>query len=525
MKETSTRIGGLLTGALSGAWDAWTRFWFTPANPTTMGLIRICAGILIFYVHLAYSYDLFEFFGKDGWMSLKVVNRQRAQSPWLAPALNWDGMKVSLSIPDDPQVREELFAFLAKVPDDERSRRRMIEFVKAPAQAPKDYLPDYVQNLPDGPAEDEVPPPEDDAWRSQSKWQLVRFIKGLPADRAERESVLEYMRFWSFDPRTLYRQGYTNWSVWYHVTEPGWMVVTHIAILAVMLMFTLGFCTRLTAVLSWLGAVSYINRSSITLFGGDTMLNILLIYLMIAPSGAALSVDRLLARWWAVRKARREGRPVPPWAPPAPSIAANFAQRMLMIHFCIIYFAAGTSKLLGGYWWNGNAIYYTMANYEFAPLNREFYLGLMRWLAQHRTLWEIVMTGGTYYTLALELSLPLLVWNRRLRPFFVACSMLLHIFIALFMGLVAFSLLMATMVMAFIPGDMVQPLFDRFRRRLFPEDKAPPEPALAESPPEEGGPALAAAEPSKTAITDKPGKKKAKAEKAKEAVPDSEVGA
>ena len=76
-----------------------------------------------------------------------------------------------------------------------------------------------------------------------------------------------------------------------------------------MLMFTVGFCTRITSVLSWLGAVSYVHRSGVTVFGGDTMLNILLIYLMIAPAGAALSVDRLLAYWWRIRKgARRVGR-------------------------------------------------------------------------------------------------------------------------------------------------------------------------------------------------------------------------
>ena len=51
-----------------------------------------------------------------------------------------------------------------------------------------------------------------------------------------------------------------------------------------------------TSVLTWIAAVGYIHRTQQILFGMDTMMNILLIYLMIGNSGAALSVDRLVAR-------------------------------------------------------------------------------------------------------------------------------------------------------------------------------------------------------------------------------------
>ena len=204
-----------------------------------------------------------------------------------------------------------------------------------------------------------------------------------------------------------------------------------------------------------------------------------------------------------------------------------------MIHFCIIYFASGSSKLLGGYWWNGVAVYYTMANPEFAPLHRPGYLA------------DNCMAGGAPDTLgdrdggryvqhrrALELSLPFLVWNKRLRPFLVAWSMLLHISIAIFMGLVAFSLLMATMVMAFIPGDALAPLVERLRKRLIPDARPsaellpPSEPAeeAAHESASHGGepePALAGVGES-TAITDRPGKRKGKGDKHKKSLPDSE---
>ena len=38
-------------------WEGWSRFWFSPADPKPLGLIRLCAGLIIFYVHLAYTPD------------------------------------------------------------------------------------------------------------------------------------------------------------------------------------------------------------------------------------------------------------------------------------------------------------------------------------------------------------------------------------------------------------------------------------------------------------------------------------
>ncbi len=46
----------------------WNRFWFTPADPATLGLIRLLAGLLLFYTHLVWSLDLEGFFGPQGWL-------------------------------------------------------------------------------------------------------------------------------------------------------------------------------------------------------------------------------------------------------------------------------------------------------------------------------------------------------------------------------------------------------------------------------------------------------------------------
>src|SRR5207244_10711060 len=59
-------------GDLARAWD---RFWFTPADPTTFCLIRLFAGLMLFYTHLVWTLDLEAFFGRTPWISLEAWPR------------------------------------------------------------------------------------------------------------------------------------------------------------------------------------------------------------------------------------------------------------------------------------------------------------------------------------------------------------------------------------------------------------------------------------------------------------------
>jgi hypothetical protein len=195
----------------------------------------------------------------------------------------------------------------------------------------------------------------------------------------------------------------------------------------------------------------------------DTMTNLVTLYLIIGPSGAAFSVDRLLLHYRAARRAAREHRPVQPLARPEPSVSANLALRLLQVHFCIIYLVAGVSKLQGAPWWNGTAVWATMANFEFCPMQRRPYAAFLVFLSGHRWLWEVFTTGATMYTLVFEISFPFIVWNRRLRWLAIVGAVLLHTGIALCMGLVTFSLVMLTGVLSFVPAAVVYRLRRRWR--------------------------------------------------------------
>ena len=106
-----------------------------------------------------------------------------------------------------------------------------------------------------------------------------------------------------------------------------------------------------------------------------------------------MSVDRLIVRYWA----RRRHLPEPEFLRPPPSVSANLALRLLQVHVCIIYAASGLSKLQGPAWWSGVAVWGTMANYEFSPMNLQIYTAFLQFLCKHRWLWELVMTGGSSY--------------------------------------------------------------------------------------------------------------------------------
>jgi hypothetical protein len=380
LRQLAARLAAAGTAALRG----WNQFWFRPADPTGLGVMRIGCGLVALYIHLSYGAYLQEFCGKHAWLDLDGATMMRRETPNVPPQADFEGSESSQE--------------------------------------------------------------------QQEKMERQAEALGPPVDPAEQAFVVEYRKRWGVDPRQSVGLGYPAWSIWYYVTNPSWMAVVQVAIVAIFVLFTFGFATRVTSVLAWLAAMSYIQRSPTSLFGQDTILSILLFYLMIGPSGAALSLDRLIARYWTTYRALRKRQPIPPLAAPAPSVSANFTLRLAQVHFCIIYLASGMSKMQGAAWWDGTAIWQTMANYEFALPKFAIYTNLLRFLTEHRWLLEIGMTGGALFTLVEEIGFTFLVWNRHFRWPFIIGSLLLHVGIATMMGLTCFSLLMMTLVLCFVPA-------------------------------------------------------------------------
>src|SRR4051794_37345670 len=83
----------------------WNQFWFTPGDPTTLGFVRICCGLIVLYVHLAYTFDLQEFMGNPACLDVGVPNASRHEAPGGKMPDTWDESPPYLPplADDDPQ--------------------------------------------------------------------------------------------------------------------------------------------------------------------------------------------------------------------------------------------------------------------------------------------------------------------------------------------------------------------------------------------------------------------------------------
>lgn len=529
--------------------NRWTRFWFAPTDPTTLGFMRIMTGLVMLYVHAVYSLDLSAYFGKQGWYSLSEVNRERREAPSvLAPMFGksaWvehipnahvpifphrldAAMTFIRNLDGDPAKRREQLAYLIRLhnvaleranPPGEKNPRTGLVTMDPTAVVPRDRMRapieglDYLAGFYTSPKEraaqldayekpalrsprDRVPPsfldelsaeehtvvrreieallavlPAESTQRKYvldhllessliNRHALLEFLLDLPADDAERNRQINYLEKWNSEERKAFRVGNHTFSLWFHISDPTEMAVAHGAILLVMVLFTLGLFTRVTAVLTWLAAVSYIHRTQQVLFGMDTMMNILLLYLMVGNCGAALSLDRLLARRRAARASLGRTGTLDDatktfLAAPPKSVAAGFALRLTQVHFCIIYMAAGMSKLKGASWWNTNAFWDTMANPEFTMIHFSWYEQWLRFMVNERFVYACMAGFMVVFTFVMELGLPILVWTR-LRPYFVVLGCLFHFGISLSMGLNIFGLFMMTLLLSYLPGCAIR---------------------------------------------------------------------
>lgn len=209
----------------------------------------------------------------------------------------------------------------------------------------------------------------------------------------------------------------------------------HIACLMVSAMFCLGFATRVTSILSFLITISYSQRVPIANFGFDQILGMLCLYLSVGPSGAAVSVDSLIRRWWRGRKGLIDA--------PRKFASARVAMRLIQLHLCAIYFWAGFAKLKGPSWWTGEALWRVIANEEYQTMD----LTWMAWVP-----WLPFLIA--HVTIAWEIFFIVLVWNPKIRPLMLFMGVLMHVGIGAFLGMWTFGLIMAFAYLAFSDPDL-----------------------------------------------------------------------
>lgn len=172
--------------------------------------------------------------------------------------------------------------------------------------------------------------------------------------------------------------------------------------LAFAVLLTVGLWTRISSIVVFLCLVSIQQRALFITHGGDKFLRVAGFFLMFAPAGAALSLDRLIR----VRR-KREGaiEPRAPWA-----------QRMIQFELAFLYFTSFLWKVRGHAWLDGTALFYVLHLHEI----RRF--PLPSWLQN-----AVVLKLGCWVTLALEFSLGTLIWFERYRYYLLLLGLLFHL--------------------------------------------------------------------------------------------------
>jgi hypothetical protein len=192
------------------------------------------------------------------------------------------------------------------------------------------------------------------------------------------------------------------WGVLGLAPSGGAVVGLYAALLIAALALAAGWCTRLAAAVVFVGLMSFERRNPWVFNGGDGLLRLISFYMMLAPAGASLSVDR------------RRRHPDAFWEFPR---RAPWALRLMQIQLSVVYLAGVWDKVQGTAWNNGTAVSYALRVSDLNGLPTPGFLS-------HT---PVVVNLVTYGTLATELALGILVWNRRARPWVLLAGVGLHL--------------------------------------------------------------------------------------------------
>ncbi|MEU8773194.1 HTTM domain-containing protein [Streptomyces sp. NPDC048606] len=258
------------------------------------------------------------------------------------------------------------------------------------------------------------------------------------------------------------------------------------------LLLLLGWRTRGTSVVFMVGVLSLQNRSVFMGDGGDNVIHLMAIYLVLTRCARVWSLDARRIRlrgsaaagaagpalwavlggflvygvfaggfgagwtaafvalwvgaglWWLVERyddpagggERRALLDV------LANLLHNAGMLVIMAEVCLIYATAGWYKIQGSRWQDGTALYYPLGLDYFTP-----WPGLSEVLAGSGTLVMLL----TYGTVAVQVAFPFTLFNRRVKNVLLAVMMLEHLGIAVLLGLPFFSLAMIAADAVFLP--------------------------------------------------------------------------
>jgi hypothetical protein len=248
--------------------------------------------------------------------------------------------------------------------------------------------------------------------------------------------------------------GPLRWSPLNWVQDPITVRVFMASTAVVAVAVIVGWHSRVSSVVLYLMMLSIHHRNILTNCGPDSLLMILLFYLMFSPSGASYSLD-------ARRESKRRGTLAEP-------IIIPWAVRLIQVQMCMIYFSTSVFKANGATWLDGTAIHFVLQNVEVRRFNHE-------WLCQY----PLFINFLTYISLLIEFGLVFLLWFRPTRFWAAMSGVALHIGAMLTVNVPLFGELMTVCYLTFLTPSELETFLrvvnprNWFRRQARPSPRIP----------------------------------------------------
>ncbi|MFT5819509.1 MAG: hypothetical protein ACI8ZM_000733 [Crocinitomix sp.] len=195
---------------------------------------------------------------------------------------------------------------------------------------------------------------------------------------------------------------------------------------------------RLTAVLLYFVTANLFIKGYLMFTGGEALISLLLFYLMFIHISVKKKSDK-----------------VSPVNFDLQNVLNNTFYWVILIQICLLYFFSNFYKLLDPYWLNGEALMHISKVDAFSgPVMHAVF-------AENPTLSMI----GTYTVLVYQGLFPVLVWFKRIKIPFLAIGVILHLGIAIGMGIFTFGVLMILTYLLFVDQRHIQWFKKRFSRK------------------------------------------------------------
>ncbi|WP_314222953.1 HTTM domain-containing protein [Streptomyces zaehneri] len=256
-------------------------------------------------------------------------------------------------------------------------------------------------------------------------------------------------------------------------------------------LFMLGWRTRVLSGLFAVVVTSFHGRAIFMTDGGDNLVLLMSIYLVLTACGRRCSLDARRSRL----KAARAGSASEPVGGPFArqlrdarttlvTVVHNCGMFVIAAQVCFLYGSAGLYKVQGAFWGGGTALHYVLNLELFQP-----------WPAVSHFVDEytLVVAVAGYLTVLLQVAFPFVLFGRLKYPV-LAMLLGMHVGIAVLMGLPLFSGAMIVADAVFLPDRFYTSLLHLCRRAARRTDSSRPAPGPAARPgavPAQGGPGRA----------------------------------